>query len=360
MNCAVKKILRFVGQAACMLLVAAGLLAALFATFCLLAMLIVWFQEGTLQPADWAIVAAGAKWLLGSGVLVGMAWWLRGKIALSSTGDNSFRRVDSKSGHLEKLVQNVFAMGTLVVLATWLWPRVPGNFITKVPAIAGWLVAGFLGCHACIALHELGHLAAAWLVSFDLRKIQVGTGPVLWSRSFATGLLSEWRAWPQAGFMFATPRKTEGFRARQSFFVAAGPLANVIVLWAIYQLVARVFGGLVAAFGQGPGALMLCALFWWMALSTIGGLVPHRIWLNCHEVWNDGYCLFRLWTGSRADVTELARSSTSREYLGLLQSDCPRSVAPLEPPSPMALQEQRALLSSRLLRKTSITSSPPA
>jgi hypothetical protein len=356
----VKKFLRFVGQAVCILLVAAGLLAALFATFCLVAMLIVWFQEGALQPADWPIVAAGAKWLLGSVLLVGVAWWLRGKIVPDSVRNHSFRLVDSKSGHLEKLAQNVVTIGSFVILAAWLWARVPGSFIIKVPVVAGWLATGFLGCHACIALHELGHLAAAWLVGFDLRKIQVGMGPLLWSRSFAGGLLSEWRAWPQTGFLFATPRKTEGFRARQSLFVAGGPLANVMVLWAAYQLVARVFGGFVAAFGQGPGGLMVCALFWWMALATVGGLMPHKMWLNRHEIWNDGYWLVRLWTGSRADLTELARRSNWREYLDLLQSDSPRSVAPLEPSNPVALQEQRALLSSRLLRKASITSAPPA
>ena len=365
----VKKILRFIGQVVCLLLVAAGLLAALLATFCLLAMLIVWFQEGTLQTTDRTILAAGIKSLLGACVLVGAAWWIRGKIVVNRAGDNSFRIVESKSGHLEKLVQNVFTIGSFVILATWLWPRVPGSFIIKVPAVAGWLVAGFLGCHACIALHELGHLAAAWLAGFDLRKIQVGMGPVLWSHSFANGLLSEWRAWPQVGFMFATPRKTEGFRARQSFFVVAGPLANLIVLWATYQLITRVFGGLVAGFGQGTGGLMVFVLFWWMVLSTVGGLVPHKVRLDRHEVWNDGYWLLRLWTGSGADVTELARSSNWRELLKLFQSDCPRNGVPSEPvelelqthlTSPVALQEQRALLGTRLLRKASLISSPPA
>ncbi len=83
MNYLVKKLLRFVGQAACLFLVAAGLLAALAATFCLLAMLIVWFQEGALQSSDRTMVAWGVKGLLGSGALIGLAWWLRGKIVPS-------------------------------------------------------------------------------------------------------------------------------------------------------------------------------------------------------------------------------------------------------------------------------------
>lgn len=331
-------------------------------------MAFVWTQEGALLPTDRTILAAGVKWLLGSCVLVGAAWWLRGKIG-NKTGDNSFRLVQSKSGHLERVVQNVFLISSVVLLAIWLWPRVPGSPIMKVPAVAGWLVAGFLGSHALIALHELGHLAAAWLVGFDLRKIQVGLGPVLWSRSFANGLFAQWRAWPNMGFMSATPRKTEGFRARQFFVVAAGPLANLIVLWVTYQLITRAFGGLVAAFDAGPGGLMVFALFWWGALATLEGLVPHRVRSDHQEVWSDGYWLLWLWTGSGADITGLARGSNWRELLELCQSDCPpRPVSrePVDPElraylaNPMALREQRALLSSCLLRKRQVTSSPLA
>ena len=132
-----KKFLRFVGQAVCILLVAAGLLAALFATFCLVAMLIVWFQEGALQPVDWPIVAAGAKWLLGSVLLVAIAWWLRGKIVPDSVRNNRLGLVDSKSGHSEKLVQNVVTIGSFFVLAASLWPRVTGSFSIKIQAVSG-------------------------------------------------------------------------------------------------------------------------------------------------------------------------------------------------------------------------------
>lgn len=367
-NCPMQKMLRSVGQSVCILLVAAGLLAALFSTFCLGAMAFVWTQEGAFLPTDRTMVAAGVKWLLWSCVLVGTAWWLRGKIG-NKPGDNSFRLVQSKSGHLEKVVQNVFLIGCVVLLAIWLWPRVPGSAVMKVPAVAGWLVAGFLGSHVLIALHEIGHLLAAWLVGFDLQKIQVGLGPVLWSRSFASGLVAQGRAWPSMGFLSATPRKTVGFRARQSFVVAAGPLANLIVLWVTYQLITRAFGGLVAAFDAGPGGLMVFALFWWGALATLEGLVPHKVRSDDQEVWSDGYWLLWLWTGSGADITKLARGSNWRELLELCQSDGPQSRVPLEPvdpglraylASPVALQEQRARLSSRLLRKRQITFGPLA
>jgi hypothetical protein len=114
---------------------------------------------------------------------------------------------------------------------------------------------------------------------------------------------------------------------------------------------------------------MLFALFWWMALSAVGGLVPHKVWMGHHKLWTDGYWLFYLWTGSGADIAELARSANWRDLLKLFQSDGPRSTMTRKPvelklrpqiAGPVVLQEQRALLSSRLLRKARLISVPPA
>jgi hypothetical protein len=366
----VKKILRFVSQAACLLLVAAGLLAALAATFCLLAMLIVWFQEGALQPADRTIVAWGVKWLLGSGVLIAVAWWLRGKIVPNQTTDGSFRLIDVQSSLSEtKLLQNISDLVLLVLLVIWLWPHLPGGVLSKTSVFAGWLMICFLGMHTRIALHEIGHLAAARLLALELRKIQVGVGPLLWSHTFANGLRSEWRARPQGGYLFATHSKTDGYRARQSLFVAAGPIADLIILWSAYQLITHAFGGLAAASIQGPGELTAFLLFWWTALSAVGGLVPQMMWVGHCRMWTDGYWLLRLLTGSNAQITEFARSSDWRARLDLLQSESsqtsnPPGVGGGELPGHLAgstaFHEQRELLSSRLLRKPSFIFGPPA
>lgn len=363
-----QKMLRFVGQSACILLVAAGLLAALFATFCLGAMAFVWTQEGALLPTDRTILAAGVKWLLGSGVLVGAAWWLRCKIG-TKTGDNSFRLVESKSGRLEKLVQRVSGFAFVIWLASQLWARDPGSVFTTGPMVAGWITLGFLGLHAHIALHEMGHLAAAWLLRLSPQKIQVGVGPLLWSRAFANGLLCEWRAWPHGGFVLAPERRTEGYRTRQSLYIAGGPLADLLILWTTYQLIQHAFGGLGASFSHGPGGLMFFAFFWLTAFSAIGGLLPRQVSLGPNKMWTDGYLLLRLLTGSSLAFPELAYNSKWEEPLELLGFNNSRSVIPLEGvkrDSPahragrITFHEQRALLSSRLLRRTSFTFGPLA
>ena len=369
MNCPVKTILRFLFQAICLLLVAAGFVAALLASFFVIAMLIVWFQEGLLQTADRKMLGAGVKWLLGAGVLVGVAWWLHRRIVGSERRDDTFKLVESKSGNSEKIAQDVVEILFFVLLAIWLWALNPESTAMKIPSVAGWLVVGFLGKHVRVALHEIGHLGAARLLGFDLRKIQVGTGPLLWSHSFANGLLWEWRAWSQGGFVLATQRNIKGFRVRQSLFIAAGPLVDLVVLWLSYQLITRVFGGLRMASVESAGGLIASVLFWWMALSAVGGLVPHKVWMGHHKLWTDGYWLLKLWTGSHAHLVELARRSDWRGLLELLESDPSRKVIspdagtrklPAHLADPRAFHEQQARLSLRLLRERSFTSSPPA
>jgi hypothetical protein len=363
----VKKILRFLLQAVCLFLMAVACVAALIASFFVIAMLIVWFQEGALQTADWKMLGAGAKWLLGAGVLIGVTWWLRAKIVPNPAGDDSFRLVES-TPRSEKLAQDISGVMLVICLAIWLWALSSGSVLVRVPIVASWITVGFLGMHGRIALHEIGHLAAAWLFRLAPRRIQVGVGPLIWSGSFANGLLCEWRAWPQGGFVLAPDWKTKGFTLRQSLFVAAGPLTDVLILWATYQLSAHVFGGLGAAFAHGSSGFMVVSFFWLTALSAVGGLVPHTVRLGHQKMWTDGYLLLRLWTGT-ARFPQLAYNSDWQEALERLQVANPRSVTPLEAverelpthrSGPITFHQQRALLSSQLLRRPFVTSSPPA
>lgn len=345
---------------------AAAIFVALIASFFLIAMLIAWFQEGALQTADWKMLGAAAKWLLGAGMLIGVTWWLRGKIVPSPAGDNSFRLAES-TPRSEKLAQDISGVMLVICLAIWLWALSSGSVLVRVPIVASWITVGFLGMHGRIALHEIGHLAAAWLCRLAPRRIQIGVGPLIWSGSFANGLLCEWRAWPQGGFVVAPDWKTKGFRLRQSLFIAAGPLADALILWATYQLSAHAFGGLGAAFAHGSSGFMVVSFFWLTALSAAGGLIPHTVRIGHQKMWNDGYLLLRLWTGS-ARFPQLAYNSNWQEALEGLQVANPRSGTSLEAgerelpahqAGPAAFHEQRSLLGSRLLRRPRFTSGLP-
>ena len=166
-------------------------------------------------------LAAGVKWLLGSACSVGIAWWLRGKIVPKPAGDNSFRLVESKSGRLEKLARERFHDWRV---------RYPGHLalasrsreFDHQSSVNCGLARG--RCSRVPCLHRsprtrtLGWRLARWIRS---SKNTGGRGTcALVSLLRATVWFAEWRAWPQIGFLFATPRKTKGFRARQSLLVA--------------------------------------------------------------------------------------------------------------------------------------------
>jgi hypothetical protein len=190
---------------------------------------------------------------------------------------------------------------------------------------------------------------------------------VIWSRAFANGLLCEWRAWPNGGFVLAPDRRTEGWRTRQSLVIAAGPITDLIVLWSVYQLIQHAFGGLGASFSHGAGGLMLFAFFWLTVLVAFGGLVPRQVSIGPDKMWTDGYLLLRLWTGG-ARFPQLAYNSNWQEALDGLQAANPRGITSLEAgerelpahrAGPATFHEQRSLLGSRLLRRPPFTSGPP-
>jgi Peptidase family M50 len=364
----VKTIARFLLQAVCLLLMAVGFVGALLATIFMIPMVIVWFQEGHLQADDKKILGEATKWLLIACVMVGTVLWLRCKIVGKEARDDSFRLVKSKSGNSENIFQGISDLVFVILLLILFWALIPGRTITKIPAVAGWLLLGFFLMHARIALHELGHLTAANLLGMELRKIQIGVGPLLWSRLLGNGLLCEWRAWLRGGFMHATHRNTtKRFRVRQFVFVAAGPLTDLFILWSTYQLITYAFGSLGAAFTQSACGLLVSSLFWWTAFSAVQGLIPYITLMNDRTLWTDGYWLFRLLAGLKAGFPQGAYDSGWKKVLELMASDPQmgtsfetKQQSPESFANSLSLCELRDRLSSRLLRQPSSISSPPA
>lgn len=347
---------RVLMQMICLLLLTAGTIGTLAAGFATAAIVVVYFQEGRLLAGDQRMLAGGVKWLLIAAFLIGSGVWLRRKI-FGHARDKSFRLVQSKFGQSERIVQYTTEVLFFVWLATQLWALIVGKGATKILDIAGWLVIAFLCKHLHIAIHEISHLTAACLLGFERRKIQVGTGLLLWSRSFPSGLTCEWRFW-SGGYVIATPKNIEGFRARYFLFVGAGPLADVTVLWSFYQLIVHFFGGLPIAFGHSPAGLTASALFCWIALLALGGILPHQVWVGPRLVWNDGYWLIRLLTGSKKQIAELAGRSNWRELLKLLGSDGSQSLTAAASRgqelcvtivNPMGFHEQRERLKTQLI-----------
>jgi hypothetical protein len=103
-------------------------------------------------------------------------------------------------------------------------------------------------------------------------------------------------------------------------------------------------------------------------MSAVTGLVPLKMWRGHYKVWSDGYWLLRLWTASKEEVAELASNPEWKRALEWLQSDSSQSAASLKavfrptppeqtgshPNSSETFLEQRARLTSRLLRKIKV------
>jgi hypothetical protein len=196
------------------------------------------------------------------------------------------------------------------------------------------------------------------MLGMQMRKIQVGIGPLLWSGDLTNGLIWEWRLSPHGGFMYASPRSTKNFRVRQLIFILGGPLVDALVLWTTYQAILFFFGGLVAAVNQSAAGLIATILFWCVAISAVAGLLPLKFWLGKQTLWTDGYWLLRLTTTSRARLASLAFNPDWKKALELFQSNLPDGLGPSpsvqvdhNPNVIQIFQEQREHLTSQLLPK---------
>jgi hypothetical protein len=252
----------------------------------------------------------------------------------------------------------------LTIFGFLVWGVAQGSPIAKAATVAFALVEGYVTTHGRILFHEMGHFLAARVLRFDRYKIQVGTGPLLWSHSFKSGLLFEWRASIRAGFVVALPRTDRRVRLRQFLFVIGGPAADLLLILAGYKLITHLYGGLSAGFENGTVGFVIVVLFWFTAWSAFSGLIPHKIRINARELWTDGYWILRICFAPNASRQEWALYFSRQKALEILKSE---STPPVvieskvlgNPPPIEAFREQRTRLTSFLLGKRKPDCSEP-
>lgn len=350
----VKAALRFLCRTFCLILVVIGFFIGVVAGCAIVALAVIWLQEGTLQPQDMRLLTGSAVWLAGACFFVWVTWRLA-KLAGESGDYLRYRKSLQKPNGQSDRGWLVFLF---LMLAPAVWGALSGPPILKLPALAGWLILAFLGLHLQIFLHELGHFTAAWLMRFRLRKMQIGIGPLLWSCSFANGLRFEWRAWSLGGMMVATDPATRNFRIRQFVHVAAGPVSDIVILWVGYSLfVSDVLG---PAFRGSPASLVAGLVLLSTALSVLGGLIPRKAWLGDRKVCTDGYWLWLLITASDKHLATLAAQMRWHDALetgasGELPPWFVPALLPVASTDPAAslrtFRRQHLRLSSNLLRQ---------
>ena len=350
---------RILIQTVTILLMAAGLLGTLISSFITIALAVVCWREGRLLTEDRQVLGQAVKWLFLGVIVVGVGRWFYLKVVVKNPRDDTFKLVRSKSTKTEALAFRVTEICGFLILASWIYSSSAGNIVIRISLAIGWLIIALLASYACVGFHELGHLVTAWCLKMKLCKIQVGVGPVIWSHRSPNRFLWQWRAWPYGGFTFAFHPTVRSFRIRHILFVAGGPLGDLILLCATYEIITRFFGGLGEAWSSGPGGVVAVVGFWRHAIGASEGLIPLKFWFEGQQIWTDGYWLFRLVTSSNATIQQLASASNWTGTFELHSSDNlengwfptgPKLQAQEQMEALPGFQEQQAVLSSQLRR----------
>ncbi len=275
------------------LLVAAGLLVGVVGICWTLVFAWLWFKGEHLGPGEhrgW-LACAGAG-VAGSLVLWAGAALLRSAGA-GPTQDGSFRL--RQTGPQRRGSVNAGLGYTLIYLflaAEFCGVFVPGDGPTRLRHALQGMAAVYLGLHALVLLHELGHLSLAALFGMDLQKLQVGTGPLLF-KGHLGGLRLEWRLWLGGGLVMTADDREAGWRWRHWFYVAGGPVATaggcLALAWWIEQ---RHLGVPWLSHSNGVTdmvAMYLCAL---SALFWLLSMIPRsKARVGTVRTHNDGYQL---------------------------------------------------------------------
>lgn len=98
---------------------------------------------------------------------------------------------------------------------------VPLGIVLGWPGAAAWLVLT-----GVVAVHELGHAAAAWRFRYPIEELAVGVGPRLVDLR-VRGVPVVVRALPVIGWVVAACSQDRGGHRRRACFSAAGPAASV-------------------------------------------------------------------------------------------------------------------------------------
>ena len=121
-----------------------------------------------------------------------------------------------------------------------------------------------------LAVHELGHALAAWMIGWRVRQIVIGFGPALF-RGLVNGTEVRVNLVAVSGFVVPDPQSRDRFRLKNAFVYAAGPGAEFLLL-----------GALILAFGWdsvfGPSKelpfVALKTLAWVIILGGGFNLLP--------------------------------------------------------------------------------------
>jgi hypothetical protein len=157
------------------------------------------------------------------------------------------------------------------------------------------LVACLMVPAVLLVVHELGHLLMAWALGFRPVEFNLGSGKPWFQRRIGNlDLVLRFRV--QQGMVIALPMKEDGFRWKQFWIFAAGPLAEAVALIICIVLALqhrpdpeRWFAGLV-------GCILLAHL--------LHSRHPRQMPMDNELVYNDAHWMRHYWSTDSVDVRD--------------------------------------------------------
>jgi tetratricopeptide (TPR) repeat protein len=157
-------------------------------------------------------------------------------------------------------------------------------------------------CSLVVLPHELGHALTARLLGMKVSEIVVGFGRTVFRRTLF-GSEVQFKSIPYGGFAYAAPRDGKAFRLRQSLFVMAGPMANVLLLAAAWPFIEEPL-----SFFELDSALQPVKMFFVANAVTVAiCVIPFRANTALGPIPNDGLAL---WQTLVSPADELERGLT--------------------------------------------------
>ncbi len=263
------------------------------------------FKEGHFVGDEIQTLWKAGLIAVGGSLVTTGACWLRWRYFTGPDRSvNAFRLTPPQTSRQTRWV---WYFNTLIYgggMAVLLWQRSEGETAPRILEVTAWMLLLFLGLHARILVHEVGHLIAAWLTGITATKLQVGTGAVVFRCQLQGGMLLEWRLLPGGGLVDSFYLAEKGHRWRYWLMILGGPAANVTLLLIIAWCLLDETGHLPLLAELRPGGLVLAALGGWTAMMTLINFVPFKGRVGDRLVLSDGWQLLTLWRLPQARVVE--------------------------------------------------------
>ena len=171
-----------------------------------------------------------------------------------------------------------------------------------------------------LAVHELGHAAAAWCCGWYVGQVVIGFGRTV-TRFRLGGTSVEVRIFPLEGFVRTVPRDLRWPRAKSAFIYFAGPGVELLIAGAVIALIGW---DTFTTRNENYGVIALQSLAAAALAGAVLNLIPAMVRTERENfIPNDGMGIIQSFTRSEAEYAAMIGQTYDAEADDWKRSDDP-------------------------------------